>query len=269
MAWSPRKKAFAFAGTLLLVSLVLVGTSVASTGSALRPLLTGQQYGHERGLARGHHVALAVRVGQVVDGEVQPVEGATVAILRMSADRAPTEPVATKSTGPRGAAVFDLKPGAYQILVTKGTLTSEHTVRLRHSLLASVVFDENGTPHWTEKRHGDLERRGESTSLLVRVFKNDSGNRVPVQGAEIKVYRITDKGNEFVANMTTGPRGAAAFQLHKGPYHVEAQVGDVSGEYNLRLQGPKVLGVMVDGDDMHFRLGDQQPPQSPQRTRGR
>lgn len=264
MAWSPRKKALAFAGALLLISVVLVGTSVATTGSALRPLLGQEQYGQERGLARGHHSALAVRVAQIVDGEPVPVDGATVAVARMGADRSALQPVATKTTGARGAAVFELKPGAYQIVVTKGALTSQHAVRLNEGLLVSVVFDEDGNAHWSQRGHREMERRGESAGLVVRVFKNDSGRIVPVQGARVEVHRIRDNATEFVANMTTGPRGAAAFQLIKGPYLVKVSAGDVDGEHRLRLTSPKVVGAMVHGDEMRFREGDQQA--APQRT---
>lgn len=270
MAWSARKKAFAFAGTLLLISVVLVGTSVATTGSALRPLLGDQQYGRERPLAPGHHSALAVRVQQVVDGKNVPIEGATVAVLRKAADPSAAEPVATKTTGPRGAAVFDLKPGAYQIVVTKGALTSQYAVRLKDSVLASVVFDEDGNAHWSTRSHRDMEKRGESTSLLVRVFKNDSGRRVPVQGANVEIYKIKGNETEFVTNMTTGPRGAAAFQLIKGPYMIKVTAGDVVGEHKTRLTSPRVVGAMVDGDEMRFREADQPPPSSsPSRTRAR
>src|SRR5687768_12632781 len=113
MVLSPKKKAIAFAATLLLVSTVLVGSAVATTNSALQPFLRGEGFAKERSLTRGETVSLAVMVGSEADGELKPIPGATVSIRRANQ----TDVVASKQTGDNGVAVFELKRGSYDIQV--------------------------------------------------------------------------------------------------------------------------------------------------------
>ncbi|MBI2076890.1 MAG: hypothetical protein HYT80_00765 [Euryarchaeota archaeon] len=256
MALTPKTKAFAFAGGLLLLSTIMLGTSLASTGTALAPFMRGDAYGHERGMARGHFHGLGLKVGQMVDGELKPLEGATVVVARMGVDRAASNPVATKETDGRGVAIFQLKPGAYKIAVTKDRLTATYDLRLQTSVHLMLAFDSDGTPHWRQENHRQLERRGDMAGLLVRVGENQSGERVPVEGAKVQVYRINDDNTTtLVSENTTGPRGFVAFQLHKGPYLVKVSTDDVSGEHRLRLFGDTAAGVLIDGDEMHWRVG--------------
>ena len=256
MALTPTSKAFAFAGGLLLVSTIMLGTSIASTGTALRPFMNGESYGHERGMARGHFHGLGLHVGQMVDGELKPLPGATVVVARMNAPNGAAEPVATKETNDRGVAVFQLRPGAYKLAVTKDSLSATYDLRLRDSAQLMLVFDSDGTPHWHQARHRDVERRGDMAGLLVRVGENQSGERVPVEGAKVEVHKINDDGTTtLVAENTTGPRGFAAFHLAKGPYLVKVSTEDVSGEHRLRLFEDAAVGVLIDGDEMHWRVG--------------
>src|SRR5688572_31507526 len=70
MVMTPKAKAFTFAAALLLVSSIMVGTSIATTGSALRPFAAGEGYAEERSLTRGHHFALGIVVQEIVAGEL-------------------------------------------------------------------------------------------------------------------------------------------------------------------------------------------------------
>lgn len=256
MTWNPKQKAIAFAASLLLVSTIFLGGAAATTGSSLRPFLTGQEYGEERSMTRGHHVALGLRVGQLVGDEVEPLAGAQVTIARPGTDEGLERTVMTKATNDRGAVVFELRPGAYKIAVTHGTLVATNDLRLRESARLSLVFDEEGNPHWMRGDHHDMERRGDYAGLLVRVAANESGRGVPVPNATVEIFRMNDGEEVLVDSKLTGPRGFAEFHLHKGRYLVRVSVDDVQGEHGLPLDGPKGMAALIDGDEIRWRVGD-------------
>lgn len=269
MFGTPKTQAFAFAATLLIASTALVGTSIATTGSVLRPFALGEDYAQERPMTRGQHAALGLRVGQQVGDEIRPIAGATVVVARLGAPEATDSIVATKETNDRGRVIFDLRPGAYQIGVTHGSLMAEHRIRLGQSLRLDLVFDAEGTPHWREAPHREMERRGELVDLLVRVFQNESGSPAPVANATVQVYRYQDRNTTvYVGEMKTGPRGAALFHLHRGAYLIKVIVGDVTGEKSLRIQEDVVAHALLDGDTVHWRAGHPQgsPSRSPSPT---
>jgi hypothetical protein len=251
MALTPKAKAFTFAASLLLVSSIMVGTSIATTGSVLRPFAAGEGYAEERSLTRGHHVALGVVVREIVDGEPQPVAGAAVSVARPGQDV-----IANKTTDSEGVAVFELRPGAYDVLVTYGDLNATQKVAVGQSMRVAVVFDGSGESRWAEKDHKQMERRGETAPLAVRVMRNETDGPVPVEGAIVKVYSLGDDGaRELVEEATTGARGFVNFELHRGRYVVNITAGDVSAEKETQVRGASAIGMLIDGDEVQWRTG--------------
>lgn len=254
MALSPKAKAFTFAASLLLVSTVMVGTSIATTGSVLRPFAAGEAYAEERPLTRGHHAAMSVVVSQAVGEQLQPLAGANVTVARPG-----QEPVASKQTDAQGTAIFELRPGAYEVLVTSGELNTTRKVVLQHSARVAIVFGEEGSASWTSKDHRSMERRGDSASLAVRVMRNETNRSVPVEGASIKVYALKDDGSrELVQEGATDARGYISFQLHKGAYVLNVTAGSVTAEREGVLRNQAIVGVLIDGDEVQWRGGQMQ-----------
>ena len=252
MVLTPKAKAFTFAASLLLVSTVMVGTSIATTGSVLRPFAAGEGYADERSLTRGHHLALGIVVREIAAGQLQPVVGATVVVGKPGNQ----DPIASKETDAEGIAIFELRPGAYEINVTHGAKNTTEKVAFGHSQRVTITFDEAGEAEWQEKDHKSMERRGESAPLAVRVMQNTSEGPVPVDGAVLRVYSVKDDGSrELVAEGETGPRGYENFQLHHGDYVLNVTVGNVSAEKQGTLSGPTAVGVLIDGDDVEWRVG--------------
>lgn len=259
MASTPKTKALAFAGTLLLISTAMVGTAIATTGTVLSPFARGEDFAHERSMTRGHHAALGLVVVRMVGGELEPVPGALVVVTHPAADA----PAVTKTTNERGVAIFDLRPGLYRITVTQGELAATQEFPVRFSVRVGLFFDEDGQPHWRAAPHRDLERRGDTVGLMVRVGENRSGERAPVQGAVLRIYSLDAEGNrELVAEATTGPRGFAAFQLHRGAYVLNVTAGDVSAERSGVLRAPTGVGILIDGDEVHWRVAQYDPHRS-------
>lgn len=255
MAWTPRRKAFVFASTLILVSTALLGTAVADATGALRPFLRGDDYGSERSLTRGQHATLAFHVGQEVGDEIRPAPGAVVALtLVPEAGRPVRLEAATKTTDDHGRALFLLRPGTYQVVVTFGRLSSTHEILLRHSERAGVVFDEDGQAHWNEHPQREIERHRGAAALLVRVGRNESGHVSPVPNATVRVFSLDheDSHPEPVATHQTGPRGATAFDLRRGHYRIQVEVGDIQGEKQIELAHPMGLGALIDGTQVHW-----------------
>lgn len=252
MPLTPKAKAFTFAASLVLVSSIMVGTSIATTGSALRPFAAGEGYADERSLTRGHHVALGVVVREIVAGELQPVVGASVVVGKPGHQ----DPLASKQTDGEGVAIFELRPGAYQVNVTHGTKNTTEKVPLGHSQRVTIVFDEAGAAEWAEKDHKSMERRGESAPLAVRVMENGTEGPVPVDGAVIRVYSIKDDGSrELVADGETSARGYRNVQLHHGTYVLHVAAGNVSAETEVIVSGPTAIGLLIDGEDVDWRVG--------------
>jgi hypothetical protein len=248
---SPKNKAFVFAGALLLVSTVLVGTAVASTNSALQPFIRGEAFAGERSLTRGHHAALAVRVGQEKDGELKAVPNALVRLSSASSDSV------EKRTDARGAAVFELKPGSYVVEVSIGAANASHEFVLAKSMLLGVAFDAEGVAHWRSVDHGQVERRGEISKLLVRVGEVRGGRPAPIANATVQVYRVAKDNatTTLVAEGKTGPRGFADFALPRGGYMIKIQANGVSGDHRLWLKGDQAVGALVTGDHIEWRVG--------------
>lgn len=269
MVLTPKAKAFTFAASLLLVSTVMVGTSIASTGSALRPFAAGEGYADERSLTRGHHLALGIVVREIIGGESTPVAGATVVVSKPGNQ----EPIASKQTDAEGVAIFELRPGAYEVNVTHGAKNATEKVPLGHSQRVAIVFDESGEAHWDAKDHKSMERRGETAPLTVRIMENTSDGPVPVEGAIIKIYSVKDDGSrELVEEGETGRRGYLNFQLHHGKYVLNVTAGSVSAEKEGMLSGPTAIGVLIDGDDVEWRVGKMheergEPKKGPQNGR--
>ncbi len=255
MVLTPKAKAFTFAASLLLVSTVMVGTSIASTGSALRPFAAGEGYADERSLTRGHHVALGIVVREIIAGESNPVAGATVVVGKPGNQ----DPIASKQTDAEGVAIFELRPGAYEVNVTHGEKSATEKVPLRQSQRVAIVFDESGEAHWDAKDHKSMERRGETAPLTVRVMQNTSEGPVPVEGAILKIYSVKEDGSrELVDEGETSRRGYLNFQLHHGKYVLHFTAGDVSAEKEAVLSGPTAIGILIDGDDVQWRVGKMQ-----------
>jgi hypothetical protein len=270
---SPKKKAILFATSLLLVSTILVGSAVATTNSALQPFLRGEGFAKERSLTRGDYVSLAVMVGTEQDGQLQPIQGATVGLTRANE----TASIASKQTDERGVAVFELKRGSYDIHVesTKGNATQH--VGLGRSMRMGVAFDAEGTPHWQTVDHRELERRGDHKHLMVRVGEAQDGARPqPIEGATVKIYKIeADNSTTFLEEKKTGPRGFVDFNLPRGGYLVKVETLNATGEQRVRLQGDLVVGAIVDGDHIEWRVQrpdshdfQRPPPRAPPRGPG-
>jgi hypothetical protein len=252
MPMSPKAQAFAFAASLVLVSTAMVGTSIATTGSVLKPFADGEDYAEERPLTRGHLVALSVVVREVDDEELEPVEGALVSVVRPGAA---DHPVATKATGEKGVAVFELKPGAYEIRVQHGEASAVEKVPVKDSMRVAVMFDGDRA-HWTSADHRSMEKRGGTVQLAVKVAANTTEGWQPVEGAVVTVFRLNDEGErELVATGETGPRGAETFQLHRGRYVVNVSTAGYSGELEGVLRESTVVGVLIDGDEATWKAG--------------
>src|SRR5688572_28473691 len=186
MALTSKTKAFTFAAGLLLVSSIMVGTAIASTGTSLSPFARGADFAKERSLTRGQFVALGVNVGQMVDGELQPLAGATVTLSRPDHN----DSIESKQTDAKGVAIFEIKPGAYEINVTSGDLVPSDKGGVGHSMRVGVYFDEDGQAHWKEAAHKELERRGDQSGVMVRISRNESGRPVPVPNATVSIYSV-------------------------------------------------------------------------------
>lgn len=265
MMLSPKKKAIAFSSVLLIVSAAFVVTAAASTDGVLAPFRNGEDFPHERPLSR-HGVALGVVVGQVqaaaddaspsrgprsdmaMDRRIAPVEGALVEIRAVS-DQVSNDVQASKETNARGIAVFHLRPGGYEVSVTTDAGKDSHLLRVFESKRVNVVWDDEGQAHWVEADHKQLEKRGDARGFVARAVDVSSGSRQPIEGAVVTVYEWSDSGRgEAVASKETGPRGAAAFPLHRGGYEIVVQWDG--------LEQSKV--VRVPGAGMHaFAFGQQ------------
>jgi hypothetical protein len=107
-----------------------------------------QDVAHRQLERQGETKALLVRLGaRSADGNTTPVEGATVRVYRVlpDGDRAPTDEFTQeKQTGPRGAAVFQLHQGAYDVEVSWRNETGTQRVALRQDARAFFLADETG-----------------------------------------------------------------------------------------------------------------------------
>lgn len=263
MALTPRRKALAWALGLLTVSTLFLATAVATTDDAIRPLLRGDDYPHERSLTR-NGVALAVRVGAAGDdGEDRggPIEGATVKVFRVTREDQRGELVKEDTTNEKGVALFQLRPGAYRVAVVAGDHESSSTAfRLQHDSRVGVAFDGDGNAHWFGPvNHRDLERRGDPATIFVRVAYNESGNRTPAEGATVSIYH----DGEFVVSNTTGPRGWAVFQVRAGAYDVTATYGDAEGTKTIAVRHQATVAFYFDGDEVVSRAAQGAPGGSP------
>lgn len=269
MTWTPRQKAFTFAAVLLLVSSAFVVTAAATTEGALRPFLRGDDYGKERSMSRDHHVALGVRVGQLVDGELQPLVGATVAVAKIGLARpAPSMPpqatdvpgevgktLDARATDDKGIVVFELRRGAYQVIVTSGTFAATAKFPVPFSTRVGVIFDEEGNAHWERHPHKAMERRGDMAGLVVRAGEGAEDRPQPIAGAKVQVY----KDGSLVQEKATNERGFAPFHITEGTYVVRVTAGGVTGETTITLEKPLSLGALLKDGRFEFKAL-QAPP---------
>lgn len=257
MAWSPKRKALTFSFALLLVSTAFVVSAAASTSGVLAPFHQGSDYPKERGLSRGHTVALGVVVSAIRGDDPVRVAGATVTVIRMAAEAGGLpdqagrgEAVAQQTTDDKGRAIFELKPGRYVVNVAWNTYQGSQPVPVPRDMRLGVIFDEEGQAHWNAAPHRDLERRGDLASLFVRTGDNASGHPQPIGGVTVNVYALDENRQvgELVASKTTNERGVAVFPLHKGGYRVVAQRGDSSGSIDVPLRQDVHLGFLFEPD---------------------
>lgn len=254
MAWTKRTKAFAFSTVLILVSTGFVVSAAAENYGLVEPFLSGREYPEERALTR-HGVALAVIVGAFDEGDRTRVAGAEVTVSRIrAADSTEASAVETKTTDEQGRALFHVRPGFLRVDVTWDGHVATESFRVGHSQRIGLYFDQDGNPHWISADHGSLERRGDTVALLVQVAENESGRRAPVSGATVSVYRINPDAPEeaeLVESKTTGPRGAALFQVPQGPYRVVAEWNGTSASDEMRLHHDARVFFLFDGGEVH------------------
>jgi len=249
---SSRSKAIALAAVLILVSGAFIATAAASTTSALAPFRRGDAYGLERPLSR-FGVALGVIVGRAVDGEPSLVQGATVTVSRTGVDA-----TREKQTDEKGHAIFQLPRGPYHVKVAVGNWSASQDIVLAQGERLAVFFDEAGTAHWRHFQHGDLERLGETHTLLVRVGQRNGSGLSPIAGAQVRVERVLVDGERAPVEaheMRTGPRGAAVFELHKGVFDVE-----------VSWQGQTATARVVVREDSRVFFVDDESGLHPART---
>lgn len=268
-------------GAVLLISmsgLALAGADAAR--DSILPLVHGEDVARERALSRGEaSVALAVHVAAMDDdGNRSWAAGALVTVSRIACEGEPERdpaspgalpsncehhPVAREETVDRGVAVFELRPGAYHVLVEHADDAGSVTLRIHRDTRVGAFFDEDGNAHFLVNSRAHLRDHGERSPLLVRVMRETPRGIEPVEGAHAVVYepardREGNASADALQRKATNERGAAIFGLAPGSYGVGFTWEGHAARTHVTLEAGAAVGFLIDRDgDVHVRTADR------------
>jgi 5-hydroxyisourate hydrolase-like protein (transthyretin family) len=248
---------------LMLAASAFLVAGAAASGQGLAPLLRGDRAAFERSLSRDT-ATLGLKVAEVnEEGKPQPVEGATIVLVRAGRDASP-DAVATGTTDADGRALFELKRGLYRIVVsTPDGKSADREVPLGKDVRLGLIFFGEGESKWVMQDRKHIERHdGEKYALTVRVGRAEGDRHAPISGAMVVIYKPTDKDSprdgEPVDRASTNDRGVAVFQLPSGKYGVKVKTADnLTAATGVLLKGDQGVAIFFDSNgEAHVRSGD-------------